>query len=131
VCSRLRDLHETLASSFNKVKAQCMPFSNKGVIVEKMINWVGEEIKAVLDTLWRLNDNFVVLDIESVLNMLHSEECQELSRLHGLAASRDAVVLENVPKDVCKQAGRIVRRWWKPHGLPEALRGLEAATLKL
>jgi hypothetical protein len=110
VRSRLRDLHETLASSFDDVKAQCMPFPNKVVIVEKMIDWVGEEIKVVSDTVWRLNNNFTILAIESVLNMLHSEGCQELSRLCDLATSCDVMVLENVPKDVCKLAGRIVQR---------------------
>jgi hypothetical protein len=45
------------------------------------------------DTVWQLNDNFVVLDIEGVLNMLSNEGFQELSRLHELAASLDTSVL--------------------------------------
>jgi hypothetical protein len=44
-----------------------------------------------------------------------------------LAASHDTAVLEDVPEDVHRLAERIVRRWWKPHGLPEALHWLEAA----
>jgi hypothetical protein len=80
VHSRLHDLHKTLASSDDEVKAQCMPFPNIGVIVEKMIDWVGEEIKAVPDTVWWLNNNFAILAIEGVLSMLHGEGCQELSR---------------------------------------------------
>jgi hypothetical protein len=60
VRSRLCDLHETLASSFDEVKARCMPFPEKGIIVEKMIDWVGEEIKAVPDTVWWLNNNFII-----------------------------------------------------------------------
>jgi hypothetical protein len=59
--------------------------------------------------------------------MLHGEGCQELNRLHELVASCDAVVLENVPKDVHMLALWIVRRWWKPNALPEALHRLEAA----
>jgi hypothetical protein len=31
---RLHDLHKALASSFDEVKVQCMPFPNKGVVVE-------------------------------------------------------------------------------------------------
>jgi hypothetical protein len=34
----------------------------------------------VPDTVWWLNDNFAILAIEGVLNMLHGEGCQELSR---------------------------------------------------
>jgi hypothetical protein len=50
-----------------------------------------------------------------------------LGRLHDLASSRNAVVLEDVLEDVHKLAEPIVRKWWKPHGLPVAVRRLEAA----
>jgi hypothetical protein len=76
----------------------------------------------VPDTIWRPNDNFTVLGIEGVLNMLHGKGCQELNRLHELVASCDAAILEDVRKDVHRLAGQFVRRWWKPYGLPDALR---------
>jgi hypothetical protein len=31
--------------------------------VEEMLNWDAEEVKAVPDMVWRLNDNFTVLGI--------------------------------------------------------------------
>jgi hypothetical protein len=126
VCRRLHELHETVALSFDEVQAQCLPLPDKGAKVEEMIDWVVGEVKAVLDTVWQLKDNFAVLGIEGVLNMMNGKGCQELGRLHDLATSRDAAMLEGVPEDVHKLAGRIMRRWWKPHGLPEALRWLEA-----
>jgi hypothetical protein len=101
----LHELHEADASSFEEVKAQCMPVLNKGVKVEEMIDWVVGKVKAVPNTVWRLNDNFTVLDIGGVLSMLNGEGCQELGRLCDLAGSRDATVLENVPHDVHKLAG--------------------------
>jgi hypothetical protein len=58
--------------------------------------------------------------------MLNDEGCQELGRLRDLATSHDVVVLQDVPEDVRKLAGWIVRKWWKPHGLLDALRRLEA-----
>jgi hypothetical protein len=67
---RLRELHETVASSFDEVKAQCLPFPNKGAMVEEMIDWVVGEVKAVPDIVWWLSDNFTVLGIEGVLNIL-------------------------------------------------------------
>jgi hypothetical protein len=76
----------------------------------------------VPDTVWQLNDNFAALAIECVLNMLSNEGCQELSHLRELAASQGASVLQDVLNDVQKLAGRIMRRWWKPDGMPEALR---------
>jgi uncharacterized coiled-coil protein SlyX len=48
----LCELHEVVASSFDKVKACCMPFPDKGVKVEEMIDWVVGEVKAVPDTVW-------------------------------------------------------------------------------
>jgi hypothetical protein len=81
----------------------------------------------VPDIVWRLNDNFAVLGIEGVLSMLNDEGCQELGQLRDLAGSCDGAVLEDVLEDVHKMAGQIVRKWWKPHGLPETLCRLEAA----
>jgi hypothetical protein len=95
--------------------------------VEEMIRWVVGDVKAVSDTIWLLNNNFAILGIESVLSMLNGVGCQELGQLHDLASSRDASVLKDVPKDVHKLARQIVQKWWKPLGLPEALRRLEAA----
>jgi hypothetical protein len=80
------------------------------VKVKEMINWVVMEVKAVLDTIWQLNNNFAILGIEGVLSMLNGEGCQELGRLRDLAGSRDTAVLEDVPDDVHKLAGRIMHK---------------------
>jgi hypothetical protein len=98
--------------------------------VEEMIDWVAGEVKVVPDTVWRLNDNFILLGIEGVLSMLNGKGCQELGQLRDLASSRGVAVLEDVPDDVHKLAGQIVRKWWKPHGLPEALYRVEEACAK-
>jgi uncharacterized coiled-coil protein SlyX len=73
---QLRELHEVVASSFEEVKAQCLPFPDKGAKVEEMIDWVVREVKAVTDTVCRLNDNFAVLGIEGVLSILNGKGCQ-------------------------------------------------------
>jgi hypothetical protein len=59
--------------------------------------------------------------------MLNGEGCQELGCFRELTASSDAIVLQDVPEDVWKLEEQIVRKWWKLHGLPEALRRLGAA----
>jgi hypothetical protein len=59
--------------------------------------------------------------------MLNDEGCQGLNRVCDLAASRDIAILKDVSEDMHKLAGPIMRRWWKPHGLPKAIRRLEAA----
>jgi hypothetical protein len=126
----LHDLHKAVTSSFEEVKAQCLPFPDKGTKVEEMIDWIVGEVKAVLDIVWRLNDNFTILGIEGVLSMLNGEGRQELGRLHDLVGSSDASVLEEVLEVVHKLVGQIMRRWWKPHGLPEALCKLKEAHTK-
>jgi hypothetical protein len=67
--------NETIASSFEEIKAQCLPFTGKGTKIEEMIDWVAREVKTVSDTVWQLNENFAILGIEGVLNMLNGEGC--------------------------------------------------------
>jgi uncharacterized coiled-coil protein SlyX len=50
---QLHELHKVVSSSFDEVKAQCLPFPDKGMKVEEMIDWVVGEVKAVSDTVWR------------------------------------------------------------------------------
>jgi hypothetical protein len=52
-----------------------LAFPDKGVKVEEMIDWVVTEVRAVTDTVWRLNDNFTILGIKGVRNMLYDEGC--------------------------------------------------------
>jgi hypothetical protein len=104
----LRQLHETIVSSFGEVKAQCLPFPGKGAKVEEMLSWVAEEVKAVPDTVWQLNDNFTILGVEGVLNILSGKWCRELIRLRDLPTSRAATILEDVPDGVHRLAGRNV-----------------------
>jgi hypothetical protein len=52
-----------------------LPFPDRGAKVEEIIDWVVGEVKVVPDTVWRLNDNFTILGIEGVLNMLNGEGC--------------------------------------------------------
>jgi uncharacterized coiled-coil protein SlyX len=49
---QLHEIHQTIASSFDEVKAQCMSFPNRRVKVDKMFDWVVGEVKAVSDTVW-------------------------------------------------------------------------------
>jgi hypothetical protein len=97
-----------LKASFGEVGACCLPFLTRNAPVEDYINWFEEEVKTVLGVIWQLNDNFVVLAIEGILNMLHSSGCQLLPVLCELAASSDASVIENVPAKVQKIAERLV-----------------------
>jgi hypothetical protein len=50
-CCWLCEHHEIVASSFDQVKLQCLPFPDKGVKVEEMIDWVVGEVRVVPDTI--------------------------------------------------------------------------------
>jgi hypothetical protein len=63
--------------------------------------------------------------------MLNDARCKELSHLRRLAASNDTSIVQDVPDDVRKLAGQLVRRWWKNHGLPEDLHRLDAANAEI
>jgi hypothetical protein len=123
----LRELHEVLKASLWEVGERCLRFLAKNDPVEDYISWFEEELKVVPGVVGQLNDQFVVLSSEGVLNKLYSPDCQELLILHDLATSSDASVVEDVPGEVQKIAGCLVRRWWKNHGLPEALHWLEGS----
>jgi hypothetical protein len=68
-----------METSLGEVGVSCLPFPVKSAPIDDYISWFGEEVKAMLGVVWQLNDNFVVLDIKGVLNMLHSSSCHELS----------------------------------------------------
>jgi hypothetical protein len=113
----LHHLHEIVASMFDEVRVRCLPFPTKSVKVEEFIDWIAREVRIVPDTISQLNDNFIVLAIDGILNMLNYECCQELGRLRRLAASSDASIVQDVSDNVQKLAGKIMRRWRKSHGL--------------
>jgi hypothetical protein len=77
-----------------------LPFYGRGAKIKEMIEWVAGEGKTVPNTVWQLNNNFVVLAVEDILSMLNNEGCLELGHLRGLATSSDAAILQDVPKDV-------------------------------
>jgi hypothetical protein len=66
----LRELHEVLMALLGEVGARRLPFPAMNVLIDDYISWFEEEVKVVLGVLWQLNDNFVVLAIKGVLNML-------------------------------------------------------------
>jgi hypothetical protein len=90
---------------FDEVRVRWLPFKAKSAKVEQFIDWVSMEVKIVPDTVWQLNDNFIILAIEGILNMLNNEGCQELGYLHELDASSDASIVQDVPDNVQKLAG--------------------------
>jgi hypothetical protein len=57
--------------------------------------------------------------------MLAGVECEHLPELRRLAMSCDALLLHDVPEDLGRIAGRLVRNWWTHHGLPCCMQRVE------
>jgi hypothetical protein len=71
-------------------------------------------------TITKANKNFVCYAIVGVLRMLYDSSCEHLEGLQSVMAVCDASILEDLPQELSKLTGRIVKRWWARHGLPEA-----------
>jgi hypothetical protein len=110
-----------VASSFDKVKARCLPLPARNAKVEEMIDWIAGEVKTMSDTIWQLNDNFVRIS--------GYRGCLEYAKQRRVPRAGPPSQVDCFPRRLhpagCAQASG--RRWWKTHGLPEALRWLEAA----
>jgi hypothetical protein len=61
----------------------------------------------------------VALALVGVPRMLHDFGCEHLPMLNSLAISSEASVLEEIPAEVQKINGQLVRKWCTHHGLPE------------
>jgi hypothetical protein len=45
-------------------------------------------------------------------------DCDHLDGLEAIMNSYDASLLNDIPDEIAKLSGRIVRKWWSSHGLP-------------
>jgi hypothetical protein len=75
--------------------------------------------------------NITFFSMAGVLGMLVDSGCEHLPELRPLAATSDASLLRDIPEEIPRIVGRLVRRWWTNHGLPECLRRLKAQKLRL
>jgi hypothetical protein len=76
------------------------------------------------DTFAEANKNITCFVVADILRMLEDSGCGHVPKLQPLVVSSDASVLRDIPEDVQKVAGRLVRRWWTNHGLPECMHRL-------
>jgi hypothetical protein len=104
--------------------AQCLPYPEKGALIRDIVKWFEGEVKSIPETFTQLNKNSVALALAGMLRMLHESGCEHLSMLSSLASSSDTSLLDEIPTEVQKIAGRLVHKWWTDHGLPEALHRL-------
>lgn len=100
--------------------ASCLPYSGKGITIGEIIGWFDKEIKYLPATFVKENKNFMCYAIVGVLRMLYDNGCDNVEGLQKIMASCDATILENLPEELTKLTGHVVKKWWSEHGLPDA-----------
>jgi hypothetical protein len=83
------------------------------------------EVQALLDTFAQAYQNITCYTVAGILKMLEGVDCEHLSKLRKLDVSSDASVLYEIPSDIKKIAGKLVRRWWTEYGLPYCMQRFE------
>jgi hypothetical protein len=73
----------------------------------------------------KANKNFACYAIAGLIRLLQDFVCEHLPELHLLAASSDALLLDDILSEVMKITSRLIRKWWSQHDLPEALHCLQ------
>jgi hypothetical protein len=57
--------------------------------------------------------------------MLQDSSCEHLSELQSLTSLSDVALLDDLPLELTKLTGCLVRKWWVQHGLSEASHHLQ------
>jgi hypothetical protein len=119
-CQKLHDLRFSLEKAVNEFGASCLPYPGKSSTIGEIVGWFDEEIKMLSATIVKANKIFVFYAIIGILQMMYDSGCEHLEWLQSVMAGCDASILEDLPPELAKLTGRIVKRWWTEHGLPEA-----------
>jgi hypothetical protein len=118
-CKKLRELWINLAKVVNVIGVQCLPHLGKGSTIGEIVEWFDKEIQALPSTITKVNMNFLCYCLAGVLRMLRKNaNYDHLEGLEVIMNSCDAPLLNDIPDEIAKLSGHIVRRWWSLHGLP-------------
>jgi hypothetical protein len=67
----------------------------------------------------KANKNFLCYCLIGVHRMLYKNtDCDHLDGLEAIMNSSDASLLSDIPDEIAKLSGHIVKKWWTSHGLP-------------
>jgi hypothetical protein len=108
---KLRNLHFNLEKAVNEFGASCLPYLGKGSTIGEIIGWLDREIKALPDTFLKANKNFVCCAIIGTLQMLYDSGCDHLEGLQSIMALSNASILQDLPPELTKLTGRLVKKW--------------------
>jgi hypothetical protein len=111
------DIH--LENPVNEFGAGCLPYPRKKSTIDSKIMWFDNEIKALPATIAKAIKNFVCYAVVGILRMLYDNGCDHIEGLQTVMASYDASILQHLSEELTKLTGRLVKKWWMKHGLPD------------
>jgi hypothetical protein len=116
---KLRELRINLEKAMNEIGERCLPHPGKGSAIGEIVELFDKEIQALSGVITKANKNFLCYCLSRVLRMLYENvDCDHLDGLEAIMNSYDASLLNDIPDEIAKLSGRIVRKWWSSHGLP-------------
>jgi hypothetical protein len=116
---KLRELRVHLEKAVNEIGMRCLPYPGKKGAISEIVEWFDKEIRALPGVIAKANKNFLCYCLVGVLKMLYENvNCAQLEGLEAIMNSCDAPILDDIPEEIAKLSGRIVKRWWTSHGLP-------------
>jgi hypothetical protein len=118
---KLCDLQFHLEKAVNDFGAGCLPYPGKNSTISNIIRWFDNEIKALLATIVKVNKNFVCYAFVGVLRMLYDNSCDHIEGLQSIMASCDSSILQDLPEELTKLMGQLLKKWWTEQGMPDVM----------
>jgi hypothetical protein len=103
----------------NEFDIGCLPYPGKKSTIGGIIEWFDNEIKALPATIVKANKKIVCYAIIGVLRMLYDNGCDHIEGLQTIMGLCDASILQDLPEELTKLMGRLVKKWWTEHGLSD------------
>jgi hypothetical protein len=104
----------------NEFGASFLPYPGKGSTIGDIVGWFDREVQELSATLMKANKTFACYDIIGILWMLYNSDCGYLEGLQSILTLCDTSILDDLPSELTKLTGQLVRKWWVEHGLPKA-----------
>jgi hypothetical protein len=117
LCKKLASLRYDMEESIASLRGWCLDFPATNATIYDMLEWFRMEVQALPTSFIESNENITCFVVAGVLKMLAGVECGHLPELKKFALSCDASLLHDVPDDLDKIAGKLVRNWWNKHAL--------------
>jgi hypothetical protein len=92
--------------------------SRKNSTIGEVVEWFDKEIQSLSGAIANVNKNFLCYCIAGILRLLYENaNCGHIEGLEAIMNSCYASILDDIPEEIGKLSGCIVRKWWGSHGL--------------